>query len=67
MDDTQSHEWAPRRRRRVLPPQQQALADELQKRATALRDGSGGELSVREAVALAAVQLGLELPEEPGG
>lgn len=66
MGHTQSPEWAPRRRRRVLPPEQQALADELTARATALRDGSDGELSVREAVALAAVQLGLELPEVCG-
>ena len=61
------HEWAPTRRpngkARDLNPEQQALADDLHTRALALRLASDGELSIREAVDLAAVQLGLEVPQ----
>lgn len=47
-----------------LTPEQLGLADSLQTRALTLRAASDGELSIREAVALAAVQLGIEPPEE---
>lgn len=46
-----------------LTAEQRALADDLHARALALRAASDGGLSIREAVALAAVQLGLEAPE----
>ncbi len=65
--------WPPTRRAkdraRALTPEQQELADDLHVRALSLRAASDGELSIREAVALAAVQLGLEGPQtvtEPG-
>lgn len=45
--------------RRAISPRAQRLADELQARAMELRDNSIDGLSIREAVALAAVQLGL--------
>ena len=51
-----------------LTPEQLTLADDLHTRALALRAASEDGLSIREAVALAAVQLGLEPPrdnEEP--
>lgn len=46
-----------------LTPEQQALAEDLHVRALALRAASEDGLSIREAVALAAVQLGLEAPQ----
>ena len=46
-------------KRRTLPPRRQRLADEIQARAMELRDNSEEGLSIREAVALAAVQLGM--------
>jgi hypothetical protein len=46
----------------ALTPEQQALAEDLHVRALALRAASEDGLSIREAVALAAVQLGLEPP-----
>lgn len=49
--------------RPLLTAEQQALADDLHVRALALRAASDGELSIREAVDLAAVQLGLEAPQ----
>lgn len=59
--------WGPTRRRngkaRDLTPKQLELADELHMRAAAIRLASDGELSIREAVDLAAVQLGLEAPQ----
>lgn len=60
-DDT----WEPTRRMRgrVLSPEQQEMADDLHVRALALRAASDGELSIRDAVHLAAVQLGLEAPQ----
>ncbi|MCX4778134.1 hypothetical protein [Streptomyces sp. NBC_01264] len=45
-----------------LTAEQQDLADELHMRALALRTASDGDLSITEAVHLAAVQLGLEAP-----
>jgi len=48
--------------RGALTPEQLALADDLHTRALALRAASEEGLSIREAVALAAVQLGLEPP-----
>lgn len=60
-----------RKGRPTLTDEQQQLADELHMRALALRTASDGELSITEAVHLAAVQLGLEAPqtgtEEPDG
>lgn len=52
-----------RKGRPLLTPEQQALADDLHVRALALRAASEDGLSIREAVALAAVQLGLESPQ----
>lgn len=49
-----------------LTPEQLALADDLHTRALALRAASEEGLSIREAVALAAVQLGLEAPRAEG-
>lgn len=46
-------------KRRTLSPRTQRLADEIQARAMELRDASEEGLSIREAVALAAVQLGM--------
>jgi hypothetical protein len=69
MPDTEDH-WAPTRpdkpHRRTgrggLTPEQLALADDLHTRALALRAASEDGLSIREAVTLAAVQLGVEPP-----
>jgi hypothetical protein len=47
-----------------LTPEQLALADDLHTRALALRAASEDGISIREAVTLAAVQLGLEPPQE---
>ncbi|MFJ9037926.1 hypothetical protein ACIRF8_15200 [Streptomyces sp. NPDC102406] len=60
--------WGPTRRRRVrdLTPAQLALADDLHTRALALRAASEDGLSIRDAVNLAAVQLGLEAPATEG-
>lgn len=52
-----------RKGRPKLTPEQQELADDLHVRALAIRAASDGELSIREAVHLAAVQLGLEAPQ----
>lgn len=51
-----------RKGRPHLTPEQQALAEDLLVRALALRAASDGELSIREAIDLAAAQLGLETP-----
>ncbi|MDK1473656.1 hypothetical protein QNO07_09510 [Streptomyces sp. 549] len=48
--------------RGALTPEQQALAEDLHVRALALRAASEDGMSIREAVALAAVQLGVEPP-----
>lgn len=53
--------------RPLLTAEQQLLADDLHVRALALRAASDGELSIREAVDLAAVQLGLETPQTMTG
>lgn len=62
-----THEWHPgtrsRTRRLQLTTEQQELADDLHVRALAIRAASDGELSIRDAVHLAAVQLGLESPQ----
>lgn len=58
--------WKPRRGRlRDLTPEQQELAEDLHVRALTLRAASEEGISIREAVALAAVQLGLEPPRDP--
>lgn len=49
--------------RGALTPEQQALAEDLHVRALSLRAASEEGLSIREAVALAAVQLGMEAPQ----
>ena len=49
-----------------LTPEQLALADDLHTRALALRAASEDGISIREAVTLAAVQLGLEPPSDGG-
>lgn len=49
--------------RRSLTDRQQALADELTRRAAVLRADSDGELSIAEAVELAAFQIGAEHPQ----
>jgi hypothetical protein len=67
---TPADRWDPPRRERPhrrtgpggLTPAQLALADDLHTRALALRAASEEGLSIREAVHLAAVQLGLEQP-----
>ena len=46
-----------------MTAEQQELADDLHVRALAIRAASEGELSIRDAVHLAAVQLGLEAPQ----
>jgi hypothetical protein len=70
-DASPENHWNPTRRipahRREtggLTPEQLALADDLHTRALALRAASEEGLSIREAVALAAVQLGLEPPRD---
>lgn len=52
--------------RGALTPEQLALADDLHTRALALRAASEDGISIREAVELAAVQLGLEPPRAGG-
>ncbi|MEU1787061.1 hypothetical protein ABZ553_14545 [Streptomyces sparsogenes] len=52
-----------RKGRPKLTAEQQELADDLHVRALAIRAASDGELSIRDAVRLAAVQLGLEAPQ----
>jgi hypothetical protein len=49
-----------------LTPEQLALADDLHTRALALRAASEEGLSIREAVDLAAVQLGMQPPRANG-
>lgn len=65
-DDRWGPTRRPRGRLRDLTPEQLALADDLHTRALALRAASEEGLSIREAVALAAVQLGLEAPQAEG-
>jgi hypothetical protein len=65
-DDRWGPTRRPRGRLRDLTPEQLALADDLHARALALRAASEEGLSIREAVHLAAVQLGLEAPQPEG-
>ncbi|MFZ3467496.1 hypothetical protein ACODT3_39905 [Streptomyces sp. 4.24] len=66
MDHIEHFEAARHRRRgRLLNDGQRDLADRLQDRANRLREQAGDDgdsLSIRDAVALAAVQLGLAPP-----
>lgn len=58
------HDFAPGRRSRKgrpeMSPEAQALADELSRRAAQMWAESDGELSIAEAVELAAFRMGLE-------
>lgn len=69
-DENPDDRWGPTRRPRGrlrdLTPEQLALADDLHTRALALRAASEEGLSIREAVTLAAIQLGLEPPSTEG-
>ncbi|NUQ98272.1 MAG: hypothetical protein HOY79_17570 [Streptomyces sp.] len=58
--DTQP-ETPTRDRWRSLTPEQRELAEDLMRRAEKLRDDADGELSIAEAVAVAAAQLGYPL------
>jgi len=64
-------QWGPTRRQAAhrkgagpgaLTPRQQALAEDLHMRAAALMAAAEDGISIREAIELAAVQLGLEAP-----
>lgn len=61
------HAFPPGGRNRQGRPQmtaeQQALTDELARRATEMWAESDGELSIAEAVELAAFRMGVELPQ----
>lgn len=57
-----SHRQREKTNQWTLTPEQLALADDLHTRALALRAASEDGISIREAVALAAIQLGLEPP-----
>lgn len=65
-DDRWGATRRPRGRARDLTPEQLALADDLHTRALAIRAACEEGLSIREAVALAAIQLGLEPPRDAG-
>lgn len=52
-----------RRGRPQLAPETQQLADELARRAAGIHARANGELSISEAVALAAFRMGLEAPQ----
>lgn len=62
-----SHDFAPgprnRKGRPQMTEQQQALADELSRRAAQMWAESDGELSIAEAVELAAFRMGAEMPQ----
>ncbi|MFJ7895950.1 hypothetical protein [Streptomyces anthocyanicus] len=67
------HEFKPglrsRKGRAPLPPEAQAIADELSRRAAQMWADADGELSIREAVEVAAFRMGVETPQtgaEPG-
>jgi hypothetical protein len=69
-----SNDFTPGRRSRkgrpALPPDVQAVADELSRRAAQMWADSDGELSIAEAVELAAFRMGVEVPQtatEEGG
>ncbi|MEU6543933.1 hypothetical protein [Streptomyces sp. NPDC046859] len=61
------HEFAPglrsRKGRPQMPPEAQAIADELSRRAAQMWAESDGELSIAEAVELAAFRMGAETPQ----
>lgn len=61
------HDFAPGRRSRKgrpeMSPEAQALADELSRRAAQMWAESDGELSIAEAVELAAFRMGAETPQ----
>ena len=72
------HEFPPGRRSRKgrapMPPEVQAVADELSRRAAQMWAEADGELSIAEAVELAAFRMGAEdgyrtaeTRTEPGG
>ncbi|MEU9310906.1 hypothetical protein [Streptomyces sp. NPDC048256] len=52
-----------RKGRPQLAPEAQAVADELSRRAAQMWAESGGELSIAEAVEIAAFRMGAELPQ----
>lgn len=62
-----SHDFTPgarsRKGRPQLPAEVQAIADELSRRAAQMWADSDGELSIVEAVELAAFRMGVELPQ----
>ena len=62
-----SHDFAPgprnRKGRPQLSPEAQAVADELARRAAEMWAESDGELSIAEAVELAAFRMGAETPQ----
>ncbi|MFF6781403.1 hypothetical protein [Streptomyces sp. NPDC012510] len=67
-------EFTPGRRSRKgrpqMPPEVQAVADELSRRAAQMWAEADGELSIAEAVELAAFRMGAEAPQtmtEPQG
>lgn len=61
------HEFTPGRRSRkgrpLMPEDVQAVADELSRRAAEMWAESDGELSIAEAVELAAFRMGAETPQ----
>lgn len=61
------HDFEPGRRSRKgraeMPPEVQAVADELSRRAAQMWAESDGELSIAEAVELAAFRMGAEGPQ----
>jgi hypothetical protein len=61
------NDFAPGRRcrkgRPQMTPEQQALTDELSRRAAQMWAESDGELSIAEAVELAAFRMGVEMPQ----
>ena len=52
-----------RKGRSVLKPETQALAGVLARRALQMREDPGCELSIAEAVDLAAFRMGVEVPQ----
>jgi len=56
-----------RKGRPQMTEQQQALTDELARRATEMWAESDGELSIAEAVELAAFRMGAETPQTGNG
>ena len=52
-----------RKGRPQMPPEVQAVADELSRRAAEMWAEADGELSIAEAVELAAFRMGVEMPQ----